>query len=134
MTVYAAARGYAAYVEHGWLPSSGALALELEAVPTGGSAIFPESTGHLPGLAGRLNPVHDSRGRTYLYASNIAINEGQAQPVHFAFGENIHVADSNGAEWIVRILDVAGRASLIDYRSPRPRVSALQEPHSDEIR
>ena len=49
MTVFGAAPGYAACLVREWLPADGALALELSPRPRGGSVIFPEATGHLPG-------------------------------------------------------------------------------------
>ena len=58
-----------------------ALAIELEPLPDGGAVIFPEATGHVPGVTGRLNPIRDTQNRTYLYASNIAINDGRAKTV-----------------------------------------------------
>ncbi|MDE0474961.1 MAG: putative DNA binding domain-containing protein, partial [Gammaproteobacteria bacterium] len=83
MTVFTAAAGCAAHVEHEWIPAERALAVELAALPDGGSVVFAEETGHVPGLSGRLNPIRDTSNRTYLYASNIAINEGQQQHVPF---------------------------------------------------
>ena len=71
MTVFAAAPGFAAHVTRDWVPSRGALAVEIETLSEGGSVIFSEATGHLPGLKGRLNPIRDTSDRTYLYASNI---------------------------------------------------------------
>ena len=41
-------------------------------------------------MTGRLHPILDSLNRAYLYASNIAINDGVPQPVYFAFGEERH--------------------------------------------
>ncbi len=61
-----------------------ALAVELAPKAGGGSVVFDESTGHVPGLAGRLNPILDTSHRTYLYASNIAINGGQNLPGYCA--------------------------------------------------
>ena len=116
MTVFAAAPGCAACLVREWLPSGGALALELRVLPRGGSVIFPEATGHLPGLKGRLNPIRDPLDRTYLYASNIAVARGRPQPVHFVPGEELRLTDSDGAERLVRILDVAGRSALVEYR------------------
>ena len=87
MTVFAPAPLHAADLERDWTPSERALAIELAALPESGSVIFPEVAGHLPGLKGRLNPIRDTHERTYLYASNIAINEGDQQPVHFIPGE-----------------------------------------------
>ena len=47
----------------------------------------PKPSGRLPGLKGTLNPIRDSLDRTYLYAFNIAINQGEPQPVSFVPGE-----------------------------------------------
>ena len=116
MTVFASAPGYAAKLERDWLPSQGALALELEALREGGSIIFPEATGHLPRLKGRLNPIRDAHDRTYLYASNIAINEGEPQPVHFVPGEDLRLTDAEGTELLACIVDIVGRSALVEYR------------------
>ncbi|WP_419946404.1 RNA-binding domain-containing protein [Candidatus Poriferisodalis sp.] len=119
MTVFAASEGCAAHVEQGWVPAERALAVDLAAAPAGGSAVFAESTGYLPGLAGRLNPIRDTHDRTYLYADNIAINDGQQQPVHFAPGtEQLRLEDSNGQVLLVTVTAVEGRSSLLDYRRP----------------
>ena len=118
MTVYFAADGCSARVEQGWIPSERALAVELVALAGGGSVVFPEGTGHIPGLAGRLNPILDTSFRTYLYASNIAINDGQQQPVRFVPSEEeLRLADANGRELLVRIAAIMGRSSLIEYRA-----------------
>ena len=116
MTVFAAAPGYEAYRERHWLPSRRALAVNLIAEPAGGAVIFPESTGFVPGLKGRLNPVLDTHDRTYLYASNIAINEGQQQPVHFVLGEDIRLTDADGKEASIRVIDMFGRSALVQYQ------------------
>ena len=116
MTVFAAKDGFAARVEHRWTPADRALTMELEALPGGGSVIFPEATGSLPGLKGRLNPILDTHDRTYLYASNIAINEGRQQPVHFIFGEELRLTDADGKEMLVRFIEIVGRSVLVEYR------------------
>ena len=116
MTVFAAADGFAAHVTDDWLPANGALTIEMEHLPAGGSEIFPEATGYLPGLSGRLNPKRDTHDRTYLYASNIAINEGKPQPVHFIPGEDLRLTDADGKELIVRIAAIFGRSALVEYR------------------
>ena len=116
MTVFASAPGYAAYMEREWMPSQGALAVELGALREGGSIVFSEATGYLPGLKGRLNPIRDAHDRTYLYASNIAIDGGEQQPVHFALGEDLRLTDADGKETLVRIVDVVGRSALLEYR------------------
>ncbi|MCY3818880.1 MAG: putative DNA binding domain-containing protein [Gammaproteobacteria bacterium] len=115
MTVFAAVSGYSATVERDWVPRRRALALNLDALPNGGAVIFPEATGRVPGLSGSLNPIRDALDRTYLYASNIAINDGEPQPVHFLLGERIRLVDSNGTRLEVRVVDVVGRSAIIEY-------------------
>ena len=120
MTVYAAAPGYAAGLEREWRPHKGGLLLELGPLPAGGATIFPQATGHLPGLLGRLNPIRDSSDRTYLYADNIAIEEGRQQPVPFRLGKAMRLTDAFGAELSVTIVDIIGRSALVEYRSFEP--------------
>ena len=88
----------------------------MQSLPDGGSVIFPEATGNIPGLSGRLNPIRDTQDRTYLYASNIAINEGQQQPVTFIPGEDLRLTDADGRELMVRIVAIIGRSALLEYR------------------
>lgn len=118
MRVFIAAQGHVAYVEREWVPSQGALAVALDDLSVGGAVIFPEATGHIPGLSGRLNPKLDNLDRTYLYASNIAIDQGRPQPVHFVLGEVLRLTDADGREMLVRIVDIAGRSALLEYRFP----------------
>ncbi len=116
MTIYAAGPGYAAGLKRAWMPGQGGLLLELESLESGGAAIFTQATGHLPGLRGRLEPVRDSSDRTYLYADNIAIDEGRQQPVPVRPGRPIRLTDAHGAELSVIIVDIIGRSALIEYR------------------
>ncbi len=116
MKVFAAAAGYAAHVETEWIPSHGPLEIELCPLPTGGSVIFSERTGEIPGLRGRLNPKRDKLDRTYLYATNLAINEGRREPVDFFPGEELRLTDPDGAERLVRIVSIVGRSALVEYR------------------
>ena len=74
MTVFAAAHGYAACIERDWIPADGPLEVDLRQLADGGSTVFWKGTGHVPGLAGRLNPIRDSLDRHYVYADNIAVN------------------------------------------------------------
>jgi hypothetical protein len=93
----------------------------MHSLPEGGSVIFPEQTGYVPGLSGRLNPIRDRRDRTYIYASNIAIDGGKPQAVHFILGEEeLQLTDADGREALVRIVDIAGRSALVEYRSATP--------------
>ena len=116
MTVFAAAPGFAAHLENDWVPAKGGLAIGMRGLQEGGSIIFPEATGNIPGVSGRLNPIRDAQDRTYLYASNIAINEGQPQPVHFILGEDLRLTDTNGREMSVRIVAVVGKSALLEYQ------------------
>ena len=117
MTVFAAADGLEATIQYGWVPAERGLALSLLSLSSGGSAIFPEAVGELPGLQGTLNPIRDTLGRTYLYAANIAINEGQTQPVQFRFGDTLRLTDARGRGLLANILDIVGRAVLVEYRA-----------------
>ncbi|WP_420635887.1 ATP-binding protein [Candidatus Palauibacter sp.] len=119
LTVFAAAAGYAAHVETEWIPSHGPLDIELSALPAGRSAIFRERTGEIPGLRGSLNPIRDKLDRTYLYASNLAIDEGRREPVDFFPGEELRVTDPDGAERLVRTVSIVGQSALVEYR-PTP--------------
>ncbi len=120
MTIYAAGPGYAAGIERGWTPGRGGLLLELEPLESGGAAIFVQDTGQLPGLRGRLNPIRDSSDRTYLYADNIAIDEGRRQPVPFRLGRPVRLTDARGAEISVAIVEIIGRSALVEYRTFQP--------------
>ncbi len=118
VTVYAAAPGYAAYLET-WTPSERALAIDLQELPDGGSVILPESEGCIPGLKGGISPVLDDHDRTCIYAHNMMINEGMQQPVHFILGEAIQLIDSEEREMQVRVVGITGRSALVEYRSVR---------------
>ncbi len=118
MTIFAARAGFAACLEREWVPQQGALALNMHVLNEGGSVIFPEATGHIQGLQGRLNPIRDNLDRTYLYADNIAINSGKQQPVTFVPGEEMRLTDANGVERIIRIIEILGRSALVEYQIP----------------
>ncbi len=115
MTVFAAAHGFAAHCEREWMPSEGTLTIELKPLPGGGAVILSEASGQIPGLKGSLNPIRDPLDRIYLYASNIAINQGQQQPVHFVLGEDLRLTDVNGIEMTGRIVEIVGRSALVEY-------------------
>ena len=119
LTVFAAAPGHAAHLERDWTPSERGLAIDMDALAEGGSIIFSEATGHLPGLKGRLNPIRDTHDRTYLYASNIAIDDGKQQPVQFIPGEELRLTDAEGTGLCVRIVDIVGRSALVEYSDAR---------------
>ncbi len=115
MTIFVAAPGYSAGLVRDWIPRDGGLLVELVPLTTGGSVIFSDSTGHIPGLYGRLNPIRDSNDRTYLYAQNIAVEGGRQQPVSFRFGKPLSLMDSYGVEMSVTISNIIGQAVLMEY-------------------
>ena len=114
ITVFCAAPGYRAHVVRDWQPPE-SLHVPLETLPMGGSEVFTEGTGHLPDLTGRLNPVLDDQDRMYLYATNIAIDEGKPQPVYFKLNQDLRLTDVNGSEWIVRFVEMIGKSVLLEY-------------------
>ena len=117
MTVFAAAPGFAARVVREWAPNRTALSLDLElaALPGGGSVVFPDGAGEVPGLRARLNPVRDVHDRTSLYVSGATINKGAEQPVHFAPGEALLVTDSVGTALLIRIPEVLVKPTILQY-------------------
>ena len=120
MTIYAGGPGYSAGLRRAWTPGRSGLLLDLEPLEAGGAAIFVQDTGHLPGLHGRLNPIRDASDRTYMYADNIAIDEGRQQPVPFRPGKPVRLTDSRGTEMSVTIADIRGRSALLEYQPFRP--------------
>lgn len=120
LTVFGAIGGHGA-LKRIWTPSEGPLALDFAPLPQGGAIIFEDGAGPLPGLSGQLHPIRDALDRTYVYGSNLAISEGLPQPVPLEFGEELQLTDYDGANVWVRILDIVGRASLVEYRPHRAR-------------
>lgn len=118
MTVFVAVDGFKAHLERDWIPAEGELHVDLIPLPDGGAVIFANATGYVPGLAGRVNPIRDNLDRTYLYADNIAVNGGQAQPAAFGFGDDMHLMDADGAERLIRMVEIRGRSALVEYRHP----------------
>ena len=116
ITVFSAAPGYRASLVRDWRPPE-PLSVELEPLPSGGSAVFTEGTGHLPDLAGRLNPTLDNLDRMYLSATNIAIDQGKPQPVHCKLNQPLRLTDVNGVECIVRFIEMLGRTALVEYET-----------------
>lgn len=117
MTVFAAGEGLSAKVSHEWVPAERTLEMDLDRLADGGSVIFADQSGYVPGIEGRLNPILDASQRTYLYTTNVAVNSGQQQPVHFSVGEDVlNLVDAHGNECDVRIVAMSGQSSLLEYR------------------
>ncbi|WP_278994877.1 toll/interleukin-1 receptor domain-containing protein [Prevotella melaninogenica] len=81
-------------------------------------AIICDSTGYIPGLKGRLNPILDTLNRTYLYADNIAINGGKIQPVTFEIDEPLDLEDCEGVIMQITVKSILGNISLIEFVRP----------------
>jgi hypothetical protein len=81
-----------------------------------GSLIIPDGAGHVPGLSGRLNPIHDNSDRRYLYAENISINDEATQPVTFELGDPLRLEDAHGNRAVLTFIDCYGSASLLHYQ------------------
>src|ERR1035441_6399066 len=113
--VYCGRAGFGGYARTVAAPG-GSLDIRLTALPNGGALVIPDGTGYVPGLQGRLNPILDTGGRSYIYADNIAINGGQSQPVTFKAGEAFEAVDQTGAKFELRVLAMGGRSFLLDYR------------------
>lgn len=118
MTVFCAAPGFQCRVVRDHVPGD-PLELALEPAPDGGSLIIPNRTGDLPGIHGRLNPILDNLDRSYLYADNVAIDDGRQQPVHFRLNEPVRLTDSLGANATVWFREMVGASCVFDFRYER---------------
>lgn len=79
-----------------------------------GSVII-NSTGHILGLKGRLNPIRDRFNRLYLYADNISIDGGKHQPATFEINNPIELEDCEGTIVLATVKHVAGRFALLQH-------------------
>ena len=113
-SIYIAHPSYPAHAIDGYTPDQD-LNIAIEKNDDIGSLICP-STGYIPGLDGRLNPILDTSNRTYLYANNIAINGGENQPTTFEIGKTITLEDKNGVTMKVVFLRIKGDSSLLEYK------------------
>ncbi|WP_331375610.1 KGGVGR-motif variant AAA ATPase [Sinorhizobium chiapasense] len=100
------------------------LRVRLERRSGAGSSIL-HSTGHIPGLEGRLNPVMDTLDRTYLYAENIAIDGGKRQPVDFAVDQPFILEDRLGSVFRATVRFIEGRTTLVEYEKVTSHIEKL---------
>ena len=115
LTIMCAAPGLRAHVERGHR-GGGPLEVEMRAAEHRGSMIIADQTGHMPGIKGRLNPILDDLDRSYLYAHNVAVNDGRQQPVYFALNEPVRLTDSLGARATLWFREMVGSTFVFDYR------------------
>ena len=78
-------------------------------------SVVMHTSGHIPGLKGRLNPILDTSQRTYLYADNIAIDGGKAQPATFVVNEPIELEDADGTVFYATVKHIAARVALLQF-------------------
>ena len=64
----------------------------------------------------------------YLYATNVAIDEGKQQPVHFKLNQPLRLTDVNGVEWIVRFIEMIGSVGAAGIRTSGPQREGWNEP------
>ena len=132
ITVLCAAPGFAANVasyDLGGKSVEDELRLAMQPTPNGGSQIIANRTGNLASIHGRLNPILDNLDRMYLYADNVAINDGVQQPTHFKLHEPVRLTDSLGNTATVWFREMLGASCVFDYRTndaaePDPEATA----------
>ncbi len=106
------------------LNTSEQLEVRLERRGDVGSIII-QSTGHIEGLSGRLNPILDTSERTYLYADNIAIDGGKRQPTTFSVDEPFILEDAHGHVFRAIVRFIEGRTALIEYEQVASQLEKL---------
>ncbi len=114
ITVFCAAPGYRARVLRDWKPPE-PLEITMEPHPSGGSVVFPEQTGQLPGMAGRLASVLNRLDRIYLHSTSLTIDGGAPQPVYVRLNRALRLTDRNGVEMFARVIEMVGRSALLEY-------------------
>ena len=115
MTVYCAAPGLRAQVERDYRRGE-ELKVEMRTAEGGGSMIIANQTGHLPGIKGRLNPILDDLDRSYLYADNVAVDDGRQKPVYFTLNKPVRLTDALGARATLWFREMLGSSFVFDYR------------------
>ncbi|MCK6491275.1 MAG: hypothetical protein L6R48_23735 [Planctomycetes bacterium] len=86
----------------------------------GGSVVFDNGSGPIPGLGGTLNPILDTSSRTYLYGRELSINDGKIQPVTFKIGEPLKVMDNAKKSTDITIRFIQHKIALVEYTVVRP--------------
>ncbi|WP_298610915.1 toll/interleukin-1 receptor domain-containing protein [uncultured Thiothrix sp.] len=112
-TILFAHPDYRGAIYEEWDPEDD-LILTLDKKGVVGSIVFNQYE-QLPNLKGYLQPILDTSNRTYLYARNIAINDGLTQPVSFKINEIITLEDAEGAIVKIEISYIQGVTCLINY-------------------
>lgn len=78
-------------------------------------SVIMHSSGYIPGLKGRLNPIRDTSNRTYLYADNVAIDGGKPQPAKFSINQAIELEDADGSVVYATVKHIISRVALVQF-------------------
>ncbi len=111
-TLFCAKAGYEAFLVSGnelWQEQ-----IILKKLRSGGSIIC-HGTCHIPNFTGRLNPILDKEKRTYLYATNVAIEGGAAQPFYFKVGKRFTLQDVDGKTIHLNIKAMIAGSDILEY-------------------
>ena len=120
ITLFCAKDGYEAFFERKtalWQEQK----IDLKELSSGGSIIC-HGTCYIPNFTGRLNPILDASQRTYLYADNIAIEGGEAQPFYFKVSERFTIQDKDGKKIHLNIKAMIAGSSVLEYEFISPDV------------
>ena len=120
ITLFCAKDGYGSFFERKtalWQEEK----INLKRISSGGSIIC-HGTCHIPNFTGRLNPILDASQRTYLYANNIAIEGGEAQPFYFKVDERFTIQDKDGKKVHLNIKAMIAGSSVLEYEFISPDV------------
>ncbi|WP_295433930.1 hypothetical protein [uncultured Thiodictyon sp.] len=88
-----------------------------------GSVIAENGSATIPGLDGRLSPIKDAVGRTYIYGDNLSFDNQPDQPFHFRLCEPFDVEDSLRYRLKLIVISIIGRCSLIEYQLDKSSLS-----------
>ncbi|MCA1809536.1 MAG: hypothetical protein LC725_08830 [Lentisphaerae bacterium] len=115
VVVFCAHPDFRAFRKSGHNPDN-ALEITLRKQQDTGSVVCANGTGYVPGLTGRISPIHDTYNRLYIYADNISINDGTQQPVPFQLGRRLRAEDQEGNQFELTVVEIIGKTSLIEFK------------------
>lgn len=114
MKVFAAAEGYEGVVKEGWVPADGELKLEMKEFPGGGSCIFNNEWGHIPGLSGTLF-AQTNGDKIQINTQNIAVDGKNPPSTLVDFGQVLNLTHHDGVTMSVSIREIVGKSVLLDW-------------------
>lgn len=91
--------------------------LNISLAPAEGTgSVIINSTGNIPGLDGRLNPILDDDNRMYLYANDIVIGDHLKQPAAFRLNVPFELRDAHGVRMRIELKAMKARSSLVEFK------------------